>query len=112
LEADESGGDLRGSGSVGRNAEVGSSSGSAYPGRDVQQSVAQPLRLSLGVVAVEEHHAGPGEQVGGDEDQFQPGGVDGELLRTGATTFVGLPKGAFKMTRGRATLSGVTVLAG
>jgi hypothetical protein len=51
------------------------------PGGDVQQPVAQLLRLGGGEVAVQERGLGPGDQVGGGEGEFEPGGVDRE--RTG-----------------------------
>ena len=46
---------------------------------DVQQPVAQLLRLRGGQSAVEEQGLGPGEQVDAGQGEFQPCGVDGEL---------------------------------
>jgi hypothetical protein len=44
----------------------------------MEQPVAQLLRLSDGVFAVEEQGADPGEKADADQGQLEPGGVDGE----------------------------------
>ena len=48
------------------------------PCGDVQQPVAQRLRLGLREIAVQEQVWGPGDQVNGEHDDGQPSGVDGE----------------------------------
>ncbi len=60
------------------DAQVGPSGGADDAGGDVQESVAQLLRLRHGVLAVEQQGPGPGEQVDADQGELQPGGVDGE----------------------------------
>ena len=51
------------------------------PARDVQQPIPERLWFGLGQVSVESQHLEPGDQVGGDHGQRQPGLVDAELPR-------------------------------
>lgn len=57
--------------------EAASTAGEA--GGDVQQSVAELLRLGSGEFAVQEQEAGPGQEIGRREAEFEPGRVDGEV---------------------------------
>jgi len=49
------------------------------PGGDVQQPVAQCLGFAAGELAVEQGGLGPGDQVGGQQGELEPGGVEVEL---------------------------------
>jgi hypothetical protein len=64
------------------DGQVGASGGAHDSGGEVQELIAQLLRLGHGVFGVEEQGSGPGEQVDADECEFEPGGVDGELPRS------------------------------
>jgi hypothetical protein len=56
------------------------STGCAYdPRGDVQEPVAQLLRLGQGALAVEERGLRPGEQVDAGQSEFEPRLADGEL---------------------------------
>src|SRR4029450_12705150 len=48
------------------------------PGGDVEQPVAQRLRLALGQIAGQYGGLGPGDQVGRGQGELEPGGVDRE----------------------------------
>ena len=55
---------------------------------DVEQPVAQPLRFAAGEFALEQQPLRPGEQILGDEDELEPGGVrlegaEGEVAQAG-----------------------------
>jgi hypothetical protein len=63
------------------DAQGGDAGGSADLRRDVQEPVAQFLRLSGSDGPVEEQVPGPGEQVNAGQGELQPGLVDGELPR-------------------------------
>ncbi len=58
------------------------------PAGDVQEPVAQPLRLAAGEFAFQEQPLGPGEQILRAEDELEPGRVwleaaEGEVLKAG-----------------------------
>jgi hypothetical protein len=60
------------------DGQAGPAGGTGDPGGDVQQPVAQCLRLGAGEVAVQEQGPGPGEQVDAGQGELQPGLVDRE----------------------------------
>lgn len=58
-------------------AEVSAAAGET--GGDVQQSVAELLRLGSDQLRVQQQHAHPGQQINRSEAEFEPDGVDAEV---------------------------------
>ena len=77
-ESGERGGQLVSPGPVFGDAHEQAALAAGDAGGDVQQPVAQRLRLAPGELAVEQGGLGPGDQVGCGEGEFEPPGVDGE----------------------------------
>ena len=73
----------------------------------MQKGVAQALGLGPGQLAVEAEPLHPDQQVSGDEDEDQPGGVDGEAGRgqVGQSGVFGIADPAF--TASSAPIEGV-----
>jgi hypothetical protein len=80
FEAREGGGELGGPWPCALKVELRAASGERQPGGDMQQSVAQPLGLGLGELAVEQQRLGPDDQVVREPHDLQPRLVERELL--------------------------------
>jgi hypothetical protein len=75
----ECGGEVAGPGPAAVDSDLGSALPPDETGGDMQQPVAQRLRLGLGQLTGQQGRLGPGDQVGGGERQLQLGLVDLEL---------------------------------
>src|SRR5260370_15621513 len=79
-EAGEGRGELVGPGPGRLEAETGGPGGAGEAGGAVPEAVAKPFWFGSGEFAVEAEPLGPGDEVGGHEDEFEPGLVGREAL--------------------------------